>query len=296
MKFKAISLSLCAAMGIAGQVYAQGLEATMAGGNSTSYTLRLTGTGAVPTSGSGLELAHTTNGDGIKNSYIQSYDRSNNTWLPLNLESSLIRTLNRVTISNSTDDGFTPLQVNGAVKSYGGNFRAFTANVIYGYGTVDIAEDGNRRVFMGFCKGPGIEEYGTFGVVDNSGNERGLYIVRANGNVGIGTTVPKSKLSVNGNITCQRVKVTIDPQEWADFVFAPDYQLPTLTELENYIRQHQHLPDIPTAAEVAKNDVDLGEMNKKLLQKVEELTLYIIQQQKEIEALKDWKQQVESKK
>jgi predicted ribosome quality control (RQC) complex YloA/Tae2 family protein len=74
--------------------------------------------------------------------------------------------------------------------------------------------------------------------------------------------------------------------DWKDYVFNADYQLLNLNEVENYIKENKHLPDIPSAAEVQKNGYTLHEMNVKLLQKVEELTLYAIEQNKEIERLK----------
>jgi hypothetical protein len=64
---------------------------------------------------------------------------------------------------------------------------------------------------------------------------------------------------------------------WADFVFKPDYQLKPLAEVEQFISTNGHLPEVPTAKEVEQNGVNIGEMNAKLLQKVEELTLYVIE-------------------
>ncbi|HEY9262259.1 hypothetical protein [Chitinophaga sp.] len=107
------------------------------------------------------------------------------------------------------------------------------------------------------------------------------------GNIGIGTLTPNAyKLAVEGTLGARRIKVT-QQANWADFVFHKDYKLPNLQEVENFIQNNGHLPEIPSAAEVKENGVDVGEMNKLLLQKVEELTLYLIQQQKEINALKD---------
>ena len=109
--------------------------------------------------------------------------------------------------------------------------------------------------------------------------------IKFNGNIGIGTANPDEKLSVKGTVKAMRVKVT--QTGWADFVFAPSYRLPPLGEVERFIRQNRHLPEIPSEKEVAENGVDLGEMNRRLLQKVEELTLYIIQQEKEMRVVKE---------
>lgn len=120
-------------------------------------------------------------------------------------------------------------------------------------------------------------------------------ILNHNGNLGIGTTNPGSwRLAVNGKIRAKEIKVETG---WSDFVFQKDYELPTLEEVEDHIKEKGHLKDIPSAEEVEENGVFLGEMNSKLLQKIEELTLYTIQQQKEIKELKSLvKQLLESKK
>ncbi|NAY93421.1 hypothetical protein GTQ34_16035 [Muricauda sp. JGD-17] len=99
----------------------------------------------------------------------------------------------------------------------------------------------------------------------------------ANGNLGIGTANPDSRLAVNGNIHAQEVKV--DLVGWPDYVFKEDYDLPTLDEVEKHIKEKGHLMNIPSAKEVEENGIQLGEMNKLLLEKIEELTIYLIQQQ-----------------
>lgn len=118
--------------------------------------------------------------------------------------------------------------------------------------------------------------------------------IRGDGNIGIGTNDTKGfKLGVNGKIAAEEVKVALH-SEWSDFVFKNDYYLPTLKEVENHIKERGHLKDIPSAKEVEKNGIFLGEMDAKLLQKIEELTLYTIQQQKEIQALKEEKKELKS--
>ena len=114
----------------------------------------------------------------------------------------------------------------------------------------------------------------------------------ANGNLGIGTTDPGVwKLAVNGNIRAKEIKVETG---WSDFVFYDDYKLPSLKEVETYIKEKGHLKDIPSAKEVDENGIFLGEMDSKLLQKIEELILYTIKQQKEIETLKEEKKELKS--
>jgi hypothetical protein len=102
-----------------------------------------------------------------------------------------------------------------------------------------------------------------------------LVINPLGGNVGIGITNPQNKLDVNGTVHAQSVKVDMDG--WDDYVFKPDYKLPSLTEVKNYIDQNQHLPGIPSEQEIVKGGLNLGEINKLLMKKVEELTLYAIE-------------------
>ena len=105
------------------------------------------------------------------------------------------------------------------------------------------------------------------------------------GNVGIGTSPdPNYKLAVDGNIVAEEVRVALKAN-WPDYVFKKDYKLPTLIEVEKFIKQNGHLKNIPSAGETEKNGISIGDMNSKLLRKVEELTLYIIDQEKKINKL-----------
>ncbi len=128
-------------------------------------------------------------------------------------------------------------------------------------------------------------------------NDLGRFIVRVNGGdrmfvhpdgkVSIGTATPAAgySLSVNGKIISSEVRVELNVN-WPDYVFNKSYKLPSLKSVEEFIMKHNRLPNIPSAEHVKKNGIELGDMNKRLLEKVEELTLYMIKQDKELEALK----------
>lgn len=113
---------------------------------------------------------------------------------------------------------------------------------------------------------------------DTSQPANHIMAMTANGNVGIGTITPNSKLAVNGNIRAREIKV--ENGNWPDYVFLPSYQLPSLQEMEKHIKEKGHLSGIPSALEVKTNGINLGEMNALLLKKIEELTLIMIEMQK----------------
>ncbi|MNK88861.1 hypothetical protein D3C87_1088450 [compost metagenome] len=169
----------------------------------------------------------------------------------------------------------------------------------------NVGAKGNTIFFSSYgadLHGPQIRSYLAYADGENSrmglvlssyskgyGDE--LFIM--DGNVGIGEINPKNKLDVNGTIHSQEVKV--DMNNWSDFVFKKEYAVPTLEEVEKHITEKGHLENIPNEEEVLKNGINLGEMNAKLLQKIEEMTLYIIEQNKQIIDLNKRLEKVESK-
>jgi hypothetical protein len=111
-----------------------------------------------------------------------------------------------------------------------------------------------------------------------------ITITGSNGNVGVGIDFPVNKFEVNG--TMRSKEVIVEAINWPDYVFDKKYKIPLLSDVEKFIIQYNHLPNIPSATEIKNKGLHLGDTQKKMMEKIEELTLYIIQQQKEIDALK----------
>lgn len=116
------------------------------------------------------------------------------------------------------------------------------------------------------------------------------------GNVSIGTNTPPSgyKLAVAGPVIAQSIKVK-NPANWPDYVFNKNYKPRSLNELDQFIQTNKHLPELPSAREVQENGINLGDMDSKLLKKIEEITLYLIEQSKEIKSLKMRNEELASK-
>jgi hypothetical protein len=215
----------------------------------------------------------------------------------------IIDTIGNVGIGTMTPD--TKLDVSGKIKAgldlgsvsnlsdfgISGAPNADFLDTLSGEGTTYIQRSG-----IGFITGYGVSSpvvymydaglYGnsfTIGKLPHSGDPAEditpLMTVLYDGNVGIGTTSPSVKLAVNGTIRAKEIKV--ETTGWPDFVFEDNYNPMSLSELENSIRKNKHLPGIPSASQVAENGINVGEMQAKLLQKIEELTLYMIDLKKE---------------
>ncbi len=143
----------------------------------------------------------------------------------------------------------------------------------------------------------GITQAGDSGIIYSGGTQgTGAFIIApwaaqtsglrmdAAGNVGIGTANPGQKLSVNGTISAK--EIIVQTTGWSDYVFDESYQLVPLSTVEKHIKQDKHLPGMPSAAEVAEHGVKIGDMQAKLLGKIEELTLHMIALEKENQILK----------
>ena len=132
----------------------------------------------------------------------------------------------------------------------------------------------------------------------NNGAVYRLHLNNGGGTVQIGSVVAPTtySLAVNGKVICEELKIQ-DSGNWADYVFADNYSLRSFDELRNFINAHHHLPNIPDAATIEKNGIEIGDMQKRMMEKIEELTLYILQleeksriHQQEIDALKAGRQ------
>lgn len=171
---------------------------------------------------------------------------------------------------------------------------------------------GNQNTYIGWNTGAGITT-GSFNTIvganvtglsssltknviiaDGQGNRR--INVDSSGNVGIGTDDPKGyRLAVNGAAIFTKAKVSLY-SSWPDYVFKPEYRLPTFSELENFINNHGRLPGVPSSSEVENDGIDLGNTQVILLEKIEELTLLSIQLNKKIEEMQQKIIELENKK
>ena len=181
------------------------------------------------------------------------------------------------------------LDINGSLCGGNTNLDGFNTNFLANSSKVLIGW--NRTAGAGetdLIANQGLGSVGGFAFYnhDNSNNEKQLMWLTGDGRLMIGLTTGNTgnnKLAVGGGVIAESVTVKLQAN-WPDYVFEKNYQLPSLTDVKTYVDQNHHLPEIPSEQEVAKNGVNLGEMNKLLLKKVEELTLYLIEKDKEVKA------------
>jgi len=154
--------------------------------------------------------------------------------------------------------------------SIASNFRRTDVNA----GTMGTASFPSSEILFSTQGGNSLITFGTGSA--NGAPPTEVMRITSTGNVGIGITNPGVyKLAVEGTIGARDIIVTNVP--WSDYVFRPGYRLRPLSEVKAYIQSHRHLPDIPSEAEVKEKGVSMGDMQAKLLAKVEELTLHMIQ-------------------
>ncbi len=194
---------------------------------------------------------------------------------------------NGLDIQGPGDTSLFRIEGNGNVTSKGSLFSngyILTKNPSNSDASVSLSWLNNvARIRIG---GEGVGSTGGFDI-QTTGN-LSLMRIYHNGNIGVGTTTPDSKLTVKGNIHAEEVKVDLSVPG-PDYVFKEEYDLKSLEEVQSYINEHGHLPNIPSAKDMEENGVQLGEMNMKLLEKIEELTLYVIELKEEINELKSKK-------
>jgi hypothetical protein len=195
----------------------------------------------------------------------------------------LFHTQNSVAIGSSTKIGNLNIYNGGPEPS---EINLTTAN--NGTSQINFSENSAGTLGMGWrYNGTGnrMELFTYLNAVDSDPH---LSVSRSDGAVAIGGTKTKIgyKLSVDGKVVCEEVLVELDA-DWPDYVFANDYELRTIEALEDYIDKEKHLPGIAPASEIEENGIKIGEMQKNLMEKVEELSLYIIQLNKQNKKLQE---------
>ncbi len=182
--------------------------------------------------------------------------------------------------------GIGTTDVSGAKLTIGGNLDSRGADFCLGKndGRSQGSSTSNRALVHGgwINKDELIINY-------NGDFEGGTYVFGpkfvVNGNVGIGTSNPTSALTVNGKILAEEFEIVTDVPA-SDYVFESNYKLRPLHEVEAFVAKNKHLPEVPSAKEFKENGYKVGQMDDLLLRKVEELTLYTIELNKQVEALK----------
>ncbi|MXN92702.1 hypothetical protein GR160_15845 [Flavobacterium sp. Sd200] len=317
-KFLVAGLLLIGAMQVNGQtnvatstLTSRGLEAGTAGQQSVFFGYQ-TGKASIVPSGGNTFIGHqagasNTIGDG--NSFVGTSAGFSNTTGYSNtfngLGAGIINTTghsNTFTGNGSGQSNITGQQNVFIGVAAGANNQSGNDNVFIGNNAGEL-NNGSGNIFLGMYAGALEENTNNKLYIENSFSSTPLIwgdfandLLKLNGKVGIGgvTSFPTTagtvnvsayKLFVKGGILTEEVRVHL-ATGWADYVFAKDYKLPTLTEVEQYINTNGHLPNVPSASSVEADGIEVGNMAKIHQEKIEELTLYAIEQNKQIESQK----------
>lgn len=242
--------------------------------------------------GNKLEVNTTSNNDGI----LLKGNSVNNRFIMQAVQGTTAQKTFALNVNSANNDLI--IQALNDDKTFTRNIASFQYNGNVGFGTtnpnarITIEGDGStvgssaiNFKHSGNGMSIGLNRTTNNLVVGSSWNpESGTYLTieDGTGKVGIGTSdfSGTHKLRVEGSIGTREVKV--QATGWSDFVFDDNYQLPSIEEVEKHILEKGHLPEIPNEEEVIENGINLGEMDAKLLQKIEELTLYVIDLNKQV--------------
>lgn len=182
--------------------------------------------------------------------------------------------VNSYTLGSTASGDYSALLINGPNFPTG---SSFTRDIVFKFASA------GKSIIRAY-RGDSWDSYLQFMTTSNLG---GIPLVRmhlsGNGNIGIGTTTPTHLLTVAGGIKCR--EILIDINSGADHVFSSNYNLRSLSEVNAFVMKNKHLPDIPSEKTMQEDGLNVNEFQIKLLQKIEELTLYILQQEERIQHL-----------
>jgi len=179
----------------------------------------------------------------------------------------------------------------------GYNTSAGARNVHLGYYS-GFGATGSDNIYIGYVSGYSASGDDKLYIENTNSNTPLIYgdftndFVTINGRLGIGTSnFGDAKLAVAGTVVAKDIIVTVE--DFPDYVFDDNYELLSLGELESYVKKHKHLPGIKPGAEIIKDGLSLGEMNVQILEKIEELTLHVIDMNKKTEELTNISEEIQ---
>jgi hypothetical protein len=214
--------------------------------------------------------------------YNQGYNSSESN--PYKLSGAPVMTITGGKVGIGTSTPSLPLDIQSSSSSLFLNYGSTTQTLYTGFylktdtGNAQIWKAGSGYTSYGGARALNIYNSENYPIAFFQGTSERMRI-NGGGNVGIGTTTPDYKLDVLGTIRATEIKVATG---WSDFVFDDNYNLPSIDEVKSYIEENKHLPDIPSAKEIQDGGLSVADMMAKQMQKIEELTLYVIEHNKQM--------------